>query len=203
MLRMSGDKNIGEQYFESLGRLSGFGASTDRQRCFGTQFQSDIFGEAMDALYLCNKYVRPISYDFWDPFVIGLTKFARTGRPGQGIWEFREKPEHFVYSKVMNWVALNRGIRLAEQRSLPANRRDGYGSGRIYEDVMAPDGARSERSFIQAYGNSAGCVALIMPLVFFWRPTIRGCLGRWMPFEEPHEGGLFTTGWFVGIRRGL
>ena len=57
--------------------------------------------------------------------------------PDAGIWEMCNRLEQFVYSKVMNWVALDRGIRLADKRALPADRvkwmreRD-----KIYEEVM-------------------------------------------------------------------
>jgi len=42
--------------------------------------------------------------------------------PDAGIWEMRNRPEKFVYSKIMNWVALDRGLRLADKRALPADR---------------------------------------------------------------------------------
>ncbi len=49
----------------------------------------------------------------------------------------RNREEHFVYSKLMNWVALDRGIRLADKRAFPANRtRWILERDRIYEEVM-------------------------------------------------------------------
>jgi GH15 family glucan-1,4-alpha-glucosidase len=62
---------------------------------------------------------------FDSPSVFGALMDNRKGgrfsiQPDEGIWEVRKQPEHFVYSKVMNWVALDRGIGLAEKRSFPS-----------------------------------------------------------------------------------
>ena len=88
-----------------------------------SQYQGDIYGELMDALYLSNKYVSPTSYDAWVKIRKRLDWICDNWQlPDAGIWEMRNRQEHFVYSKVMNWVALDRGIRLAEKRALPADR---------------------------------------------------------------------------------
>lgn len=54
------------------------------------------------------------------------------------IWEVRNAKQNFVYSKVMMWVALDRGLRLAEKRSLPCPKRNEWMKARdsIYEDIM-------------------------------------------------------------------
>jgi len=92
--------------------------------------------------------------------------------PDEGIWEVRSGREHFVYSKVMCWVAFDRALRLAEKRSLPADRvawlriRDA-----IYEEVMTQGWDPERRAFVQAYGSRAlDASLLIMPLVFFLSP---------------------------------
>jgi len=55
-------------------------------------------------------------------------------RPDTGIWEMRNREPHFVYSKVMNWVALDRGQRLADKRALRPIARSGSTSAiGIYE----------------------------------------------------------------------
>jgi GH15 family glucan-1,4-alpha-glucosidase len=87
------------------------------------QLQLDIYGELMDAVYLFNKYVAPVGYDGWrrlrdlvDWVAVNWT------REDEGVWEVRGGRRHFVYSKFMCWVALDRGLRLADKRSLPADR---------------------------------------------------------------------------------
>jgi GH15 family glucan-1,4-alpha-glucosidase len=160
------------------------------------QFQSDIYGEAMDSLYLYNKYVSPISYDFWSRIRDRIDWVCDNWqRPDNGIWEFRNRQEDFVYSKVMNWVALDRGIRLAEKRSFPANRvrwiaeRD-----RIYEEVMSRGWSAKRNTFTQSYGNdSLDASLLIMPLVFFMAPTDPRMLGTIDAImKDPRDGGLVS-----------
>ncbi|HEY2116400.1 MAG TPA: glycoside hydrolase family 15 protein, partial [Candidatus Angelobacter sp.] len=119
-----------------------------------SQLQMDVSGEMMDALYLCNKYVSPIAYDVWLKIRKRMEWICENWhRPDAGIWEMRNREEHFTYSKVMNWVALDRGIRLAEKRAFPANRakwlevRD-----RIYEEVMSRGWNQKRRAFTQFYG---------------------------------------------------
>src|SRR5258708_19380082 len=93
----------------------------------------------MDSLYLYNKYVLPIPYDFWTRIQQRLDWVCENWQtPDEGIWEMRNRQEHFVYSKLMNWVALDRGIRLADKRSFPANRERWMGErDKIYEEVMS------------------------------------------------------------------
>ena len=87
------------------------------------QLQLDIYGELMDSVYLYNKYGTPISWDLWTE-LSGLVNWVCDNwrRDDEGIWETRGGPQQFVYSKVMCWVCLDRGLRLADKRSLPADR---------------------------------------------------------------------------------
>ncbi|MGB8323431.1 MAG: glycoside hydrolase family 15 protein, partial [Candidatus Acidiferrum sp.] len=102
------------------------------------QFQNDIYGEMMDAYYLYNKYVSPISYDSWVRTRKRMDWICENWQnPDSGIWEMRNRQEHFVYSKVMNWVALDRGIRLADKRAFPGDRSKWIQErDKIYEEVM-------------------------------------------------------------------
>src|ERR687891_343280 len=87
------------------------------------QLQLDIYGELMDSIYLYNKYGEPISYDFWVQ-LRALVNWVCDNwrRKDMGIWETRAGPQHFVYSKLMCWVAVDRGLRLADKGSFPADR---------------------------------------------------------------------------------
>jgi GH15 family glucan-1,4-alpha-glucosidase len=160
------------------------------------QYQSDIYGELMDSLYLYNKYVLPISYEFWTRIRHRLDWVSENWQnPDEGIWEMRNRREHFVYSKLMNWVALDRGVRLADKRSFPANRerwiRD---RDKIYEEVMTRGWNEKQRAFTQFYGSDdLDASVLLMPLVFFMAPsdprmvsTIKAIL------KSPKEGGLVS-----------
>jgi GH15 family glucan-1,4-alpha-glucosidase len=138
------------------------------------QLQLDIYGELMDAIYLYNKYGTPISYEMWT-YLRRLMNWLcdNWNRADEAIWEVRSGRQHFVYSRVMCWVAFDRALRLSEKRSFPADRerwmkvRD-----EIYEEVQRDGWNESRQAFIQHYGSeSLDASALIMPLVFFMSPT--------------------------------
>lgn len=161
-----------------------------------SQFQGDIYGELMDAFYLSNKYVSPTSYDVWVKIRARLEWICDNWQlPDAGIWEMRNRQEHFVYSKVMNWVALDRGIRLTDKRALPADRakwiceRD-----RIYEEVMTKGWNERRHAFTQFYGSEdLDASLLIMPLVFFMAPTDPRMIGTIDAIlKNPVNGGLFS-----------
>lgn len=138
------------------------------------QIQLDIYGELMDSVYLYNKYASPISYDLWQTLRRLLGYVCRHWRQkDHGIWEVRHQRQHFVYSKVMCWVALDRGLRLAQKRSLPADWNLWFKTrDAIYQDVMQKGWDRKRSSFVQHYGTSATDAAtLVMPLVKFVSPT--------------------------------
>ena len=137
------------------------------------QLQLDIYGEAMDAIYLSNKYGKPVSPEVWETLRLLLDWVSENWqRPDAGIWEFRGELRHFLFSKIMCWVALDRGIRLAQQRKFPADLpRWEQARDRLYEEVMRKGWSDELGSFVQYYGGKeldAG--NLIMPLVFFISP---------------------------------
>jgi GH15 family glucan-1,4-alpha-glucosidase len=162
------------------------------------QYQADIYGELMDSLYLSNKYVGPIAYDFWAQIRHRLDWICDNWQlPDEGIWEVRSGKQHFVYSKLMNWVALDRGIRLADKRSFPGDRnrwmreRDA-----IYEEVMTKGWNEKRQAFTQYYGSEdLDASLLIMPLVFFMAPTDPRMVSTLKAIlEEPKNGGLVSDG---------
>ena len=84
------------------------------------QNQLDVYGELMDAIYIYNRY-DPISYDLWHNLSRLLQWLEHNwDQPDEGIWEVRGGSKNFVHSRVMCWVAFDRGLRLARQRGLPA-----------------------------------------------------------------------------------
>jgi GH15 family glucan-1,4-alpha-glucosidase len=137
------------------------------------QLQLDIYGELIDSIYLYNKHAEPISYDLW----VYLRRIldwvcANWERPDHSIWEVRREPEHFVYSKMQCWVALNRGLRIAEKRGLPLDyeriRRE---SSRIYEAIMKYGWDKERQTFVQYFGGDAvDASALLFPLMMFVSP---------------------------------
>ncbi|MCA1851396.1 MAG: glycoside hydrolase family 15 protein [Beggiatoa sp.] len=185
---------------ETLDHLEGYRGSRPVRIGNGAyrQLQLDIYGELMDAVYLYNKYVEPIGYDGW-------TRLRRLvdwlcdnwKREDEGIWEVRGGRRHFVYSKIMSWVALDRSLRLADKRSFPADRarwlkiRD-----EIYEEVMARGWGPRHQAFVQAYGSEAlDASSLLMSLVFFMAPNDPRMLRTVDAIRRPlAAGGLAADG---------
>jgi GH15 family glucan-1,4-alpha-glucosidase len=75
--------------------------------------------------------------------------------PDMSIWEVRNKKQNFVYSKIMMWVALDRGLRLADKRSLPCPRRMDWLNtrDRLYEEIMNKGWNQEKGFFCQSYEN--------------------------------------------------
>lgn len=162
------------------------------------QFQNDIYGELLDACYLYNKHVSPVTYDMWLRIRRRLNWICENWQqPDSGIWEMRNQPENFVYSKVMNWVALDRGIRLADKRSFPGERgRWVEERDRIYEEVMTKGWSEKRGAFTQFYGSDdLDASLLIMPLVFFVSANDPRMLATVEEIlKRPDEGGLASDG---------
>jgi GH15 family glucan-1,4-alpha-glucosidase len=133
------------------------------------QNQLDIYGELMDAIYIYNRY-DAISYDLWKNLGRLLNWLELNwDRPDEGIWEVRGGPKKFVHSRLMSWVAFDRGLRLARQRGLPAPlTRWTDTSGQIYQQIMEQGWNEKKKSFTQYYGSDAvDASALLMVLTKF------------------------------------
>jgi GH15 family glucan-1,4-alpha-glucosidase len=161
---------------ETLDHLEGYKGSRPVRIGNGAynQVQLDIYGELIDAIYLFDKYGTPISYEFWS-HIRALVNWvcANWQRTDEGIWEVRGGQQHFVYSKVMCWVAVDRGIRLVDKRSFPGDRvRWRETRDQIYEEIMEKGWNEEKQAFVQAYGSdNLDASNLIMPLVFFVSPS--------------------------------
>jgi GH15 family glucan-1,4-alpha-glucosidase len=161
------------------------------------QLQLDIYGELMDSVYLYNKYGSPISYDLWS-HLRELVNWVIDNwqRTDEGIWEVRGGQQHFVYSKLMCWVALDRGLRLADKRSFPADRvRWEKVRDQIYEEIMAKGWNEGRQAFVQSYGSDTlDASNLMMPLVFFLSPTDpRNLKTLEATMRSPEDGGLLAN----------
>ena len=144
------------------------------------QFQLDITGELIDAVYLCNKYSKPISHGLWVT-IRGLADWVcdHWKEPDEGIWEIRGGRKQFTFSKLMCWVALDRADRIADGRSLPgARRRWLENRDEIYETIMERGFSQKKRSFVQSLDSEAlDASMLLAPLVKFVTPSDPRMLG--------------------------
>ncbi|MBV8944420.1 MAG: glycoside hydrolase family 15 protein [Solirubrobacterales bacterium] len=138
------------------------------------QLQLDIYGELIDSVYLYNKHGTPIYHDAWEDLSrIVDWVCGHWDQADEGVWETRGGRKHFTYSRLMCWVAVERAIRIANQRGLPAN-RSRWGSTRdaIYRQIMQRGWHPERHAFVQHYDTDVlDASVLLMPLAKFIAPT--------------------------------
>jgi GH15 family glucan-1,4-alpha-glucosidase len=146
------------------------------------QLQLDIFGEVMDALHQGRRGGLDGREAEWD-FQLAVMEHLETiwNRPDEGIWEIRGEPRHFIYSKVMAWVAMDRAIRAIENFGLqgPLDRWKRV-RATIHAEVCSRGFDRELGSFVQSYGSrELDASLLLLPTTGFLPaddPRIRGTI---------------------------
>jgi GH15 family glucan-1,4-alpha-glucosidase len=139
-----------------------------------TQLQLDIYGELINSVYLCNKHATPISHDSWMDLTRVIEWVCENWQQAdEGIWEVRGGRQHFTYSRVMSWVALERAIRIATARGLPARHREWRAvRDGIYHEIVSRGWHEERKAFVQHYETDVlDASVLMMPLVKFVSPT--------------------------------
>ena len=139
-----------------------------------SQFQLDIYGEIMDSAHLYRRFGGTMDPEYWG-YLRHVVNFVldHWKEPDDGIWEARTDRQHYVFSKVMCWVALDRAIRAATSLEMP---------GEVGKWMQAREEIRSEiltrgydadaGSFVQHYGSKGlDASALLLPLVGFLPAT--------------------------------
>jgi GH15 family glucan-1,4-alpha-glucosidase len=134
------------------------------------QRQLDVYGEVLDALYFAVQVGRYDPMPVWEhfrPLIDWVVDHWRV--PGNGIWEVRGGMRHFVYSKVMAWVALDRGIKLAREHGLAGDTaRWGEERDRIRAEVFARGWSERLGAFRQSYEDERlDGSNLLLPVVGF------------------------------------
>jgi len=160
---------------ETLPHLEGYRGSRPVRIGNGAagQLQLDIYGELLDSVYLYNKYGEPISYRLWRNMVQLVDWVSRHWQePDEGIWEVRGGRKEFLHSRLMCWVALDRAMRIARDRSFPAPISDWLRvRNAIYEDIIENFWDRERQVFVQYKGSrEVGASVLLMPLLKFISP---------------------------------
>ena len=149
--------------------------------------QLDIYGELLDAIYLYDKFGTPISFDLWGN-VRRLIDWVGSNwrQPDESIWEVRGGRREFLYSRVLCWVAIDRAIRLATRRSLPAPLARWHAErDAIHDDIITRFWDPKRRTFVQSPGsNGLDAALLLMPLVRFISPTDPRWLSTLRAIEE-------------------
>ncbi len=137
-----------------------------------THRQHDVWGTVLDSFYLHTKSRDGLPDRFW-PILCSQVEAAieHWREPDRGIWEVRGEPKHFTQSKVMCWVACDRGARLARMRGDEEHvERWQAAADEIHADVLA-NGVDERGVFVQHYDTDALDASLLMvPLVRFLPP---------------------------------
>ncbi len=190
MYRVDGSTNLKEIQLKHLEGYKGSAPVRSGNGAFD-QFQLDIYGELVDTIYIYNKNAEPISYEFW----LSLMKFIdfvceNWKKKDHGIWEVRDDKKEFLISKVMSWVALDRGILIAEDRSFPAPlERWRKTRNEIFNDVFNNYWNPERKAFVQSRGsNILDSSALLIPLVRMLSPKEP----RWISTLQAIEKELVT-----------
>ena len=171
MYGIRGEKKLLEQ---ELDHLSGYEGARPVRIGNGAydQDQHDVWGAVLDSIYLHTRSRDQVPDRLW-PIIKRQVNAAldRWREPDRGIWEVRGEPKHFTSSKLMCWVAVDRGARLARIRSDDATAsRWQEAADEIHADICA-NGLDPRGVFVQHYDTAAlDASLLLMPLVRFLPP---------------------------------
>jgi GH15 family glucan-1,4-alpha-glucosidase len=174
MYGIDGEKDLTEQ---TLDHLSGYGGARPVRIGNGAfdQKQHDVWGMLLDSFALHTRHTalaRELPRAGWD-LISGFVEEAAVHwhEPDRGIWEVRGDPRHFTASKVMCWVALDRGVKLAEDRD---DRERAARWRKVADEIKAEvcdKGVDARGVFMQRYDADAlDASLLLIPLMGFLPP---------------------------------
>jgi GH15 family glucan-1,4-alpha-glucosidase len=205
MFGIRGERDLAER---ELPQLPGWRGSRPVRIGNGAwqQRQLDVYGELLAATHRLRDYLGDLD-DPTTAFLIACADMAATSwdRPDQGIWEVRSHPQHFVYSKLMCWVALDRALTLAD--TLHAHDRVPHWT-RARDDIRAAieEHGWSEQAgaYTQAFGSDVlDASALMMPIVGFLpaeAPRIRATIDAVRDRLTGNDGLVYR---YLGVDDGL
>ncbi|GAA1481038.1 glycoside hydrolase family 15 protein [Gordonia sinesedis] len=168
MYGVGGERILEEEILHNLSGYDGarpvrIGNSAYNQR------QHDIWGTMLDSVYLNTKSSDSVPETLWPILKEQVEEAIKNWRkPDRGIWEVRGEPQHFTSSKVMCWVALDRGARLAAHHGEKSYAQQWSAiADEIKEDILA-NGVNEDGVFTQVYGGTAlDASLLLVPLLRF------------------------------------
>jgi len=136
------------------------------------QQQHDVWGALLDSVYLHTRSREQMPEELWPIVIAQVEQAAAHWRaPDRGIWEVRGEPQHFTASKIMCWVAMDRGVRLARLHDSHeiADKWQKI-ADEIHQDILA-NGVDDRGALVQRYGSDALDASLLLaPLVRFLPP---------------------------------
>jgi pentatricopeptide repeat protein len=173
MYRVDGSSDLDE---EILDHFEGYRGSAPVRIGNGAadQLQLDIYGEAMDSIRFTDQAVSPAGDRGWQDIVRMIDWLCEHwDQPDEGIWETRGGRKSFTYSRVMEWVAFDRAIRMALDHGRPAEvERWRQERDEIYRWIMTKGWNDSKHAFVQHDGSDVlDASLLLMPLIGMVSPS--------------------------------
>jgi GH15 family glucan-1,4-alpha-glucosidase len=170
MLGVTGERDLTEK---SLNHLEGYRTSSPVRVGNGAwdQFQLDVYGILLDALYFSHKHGKGVPHEVYDYLIRLIVNAVEKNweKPDCGIWEVRGDKQHFVYSKMWCWVALDRAAKIAKslQRTEDVSNitrlRD-----KIRDTILDKGYDESVGAFVRSFGSKElDSANLLMPQVRF------------------------------------
>ncbi|MFC9966536.1 glycoside hydrolase family 15 protein [Nocardia ignorata] len=171
---IGGERHLTE---ETLPELSGYDYSQPVRigNAAYDQDQHDIWGTMLDAVYLHMKSRQQVPDSLW-PMLERTVNAAidHWREPDRGIWEVRGEPQHFTASKVMCWVALDRGARLAQLHGKHTHATRWFEIAEEIRDDVLANGVDADGVFTQTYGGTTLDASLLLIV-----------LTRFLPADDP------------------
>ena len=159
---------------ESLPHLAGYEGAVPVRTGNGaySQRQHDVWGAVLDSVYLHVRSREQLPESLWPVLKRQVDCAAEHWeKPDRGIWEVRGEPQHFTSSKLMCWVALDRGARLARMHDEPEYAEKWQTLADQIHDDICRNGVDDRGVFVQRYGSDAlDASLLLMPLMRFLPP---------------------------------
>jgi len=168
MYTLDGRKELSES---ELTHLEGYRGSKPVRIGNGAyeQIQLDIYGELMDSVYLYDKNVESISYQFWKDLSRHVDWLSKNWHiSDEGIWEVRGGKKKFLYSRMMCWVAFDRAIKIGLKHSYPLPEEWFAERDRIFNEIHQQFWDKALNTFVQFLGaTTVDAATLLMPKVHF------------------------------------
>ena len=172
MYRVDGSSQLEE---EALDHFEGYRGSRPVRIGNGAadQLQLDIYGEALDSIYLADTHGLQMGHEGWTRLTEVLGWLCENwDQPDEGVWETRGGRQNFTYGRFMCWVALDRAIRLAREHGRPAD-LDRWMRERdlLYRQVTSEGWNEKRGAFVQHYDTDVlDASLLLMPSMGFVAP---------------------------------
>jgi GH15 family glucan-1,4-alpha-glucosidase len=172
MYGIGGEKDLTER---TLDHLSGYEGARPVRVGNGAwdQHQNDVWGMLLDAIDIYMRFgAAQIAGGTWTGIASLVDQaIAHAGDPDQGIWEIRGDPEHFTASKVLCWVAMDRGSDLAKARRDDERSQKWRSAADVLKAEILDKGVDEHSRFRQHYGNAElDASLLLIPILGFLPP---------------------------------